>query len=289
MPRERRLLRPDQLLITCEHGGNSIPPRYRTAFATAGRALASHEGFDDGALELARQFSRRLHAPLVYSTTSRLLIELNRSLGHRGALSRYSRRLPPRARAELAQRYYLPYRYAVESSVKSSHGRRVVHVSCHSFTPRLAGVVRNADIGLLFDPRRRGEAELCERWRAALNAREPKLRVRRNYPYRGWADGLTTDLRRRYGEGRYVGIELEVNQRFPKTDGSRWRSLRAALIASFAEALGYRTISRAAPRTSISNSSPTTGGRARCQARPPSIAPRAAISGPIRGPMSCTV
>src|SRR4051812_47221558 len=238
MPRERRLLRSDQLLITCEHGGNRIPPRYRAAFATAGRALASHEGFDDGALELARELSRQLHAPIVYSTTSRLLIELNRSLGHPHAFSRYSRSLPRRARAHLVERYYLPYREAVESRVRSAHDRRVVHVSCHSFTPRLAGVVRDADIGLLFDPRRRGEAELCERWRAALRRREPRLRVRRNYPYRGWADGLTTDLRRHYGERRYIGIELEVNQRFPRADGERWRKLRSALIASLAEALG---------------------------------------------------
>jgi hypothetical protein len=48
------------------------------------------------------------------------------------------------------------------------------------------------------------------------------------------------------------------------------------------------TSSRAAPRTSISYSRPTTGGRAKCQDRPPAAAPRAAISGPTSAPMSCT-
>src|SRR5436305_13375521 len=49
MPRKRRLLR-YELLITCEHGGNAVPERYRGAFAGAARALASHRGYDPGAL-----------------------------------------------------------------------------------------------------------------------------------------------------------------------------------------------------------------------------------------------
>jgi hypothetical protein len=61
--------------------------------------------------------------------------------------------------------------------------------------------------------------------------------VRRNYPYRGWSDGLTTALRRRFAERAYVGIELEVNQRFPRADGERWHRLRAMLIAAFSDAL----------------------------------------------------
>jgi hypothetical protein len=43
--------------------------------------------------------------------------------------------------------------------------------------------------------------------------------VRRNRPYRGAADGLTTHLRRKLGP-RYLGIELEVSQRFFAADGS---------------------------------------------------------------------
>ena len=76
MPRERRLLRHDELLITCEHGGNRIPPRYRAAFASAARALASHQGYDPGALALAREFARRLAAPLVYSTIAAHLLTI---------------------------------------------------------------------------------------------------------------------------------------------------------------------------------------------------------------------
>ena len=62
------------------------------------------------------------------------------------------------------------------------------------------------------------------------------MHVRRNYPYSGTADGLTTDLRAGFGP-RYLGIEIEVNQRFPKGDADRWRRLRRLLIVTFREAL----------------------------------------------------
>ena len=110
----------------------------------------------------------------------------------------------------------------------------MIHLSCHSFTPRLAGEWRLTDIGLLFDPARAHEALLCSAWRKALA--RTRLRVRRNHPYKGTDDGLTTDLRARFGP-RYIGIEVEVNQKFPKGDPRRWRALRAALIDSFSEAL----------------------------------------------------
>jgi len=240
MPARRHFLRRVQLLITCEHGGNRVPARYRQAFAGAGPALASHRGHDPGALVLARELARRLHAPLYFATTSRLLIELNRSPDHPALFSRYSRRLPAAARQEIRRRYYEPYRRAVEEHVRSAlrRGGRIVHVSSHSFTPRLKGRVREADVGLLFDPRRAGEVALGERWRQALQQLQPRLRVRRNYPYRGWADGLTTYLRTRFGERSYVGIELEVNQKFPRGDPARWRSLRRSLIDGLKAAVG---------------------------------------------------
>jgi predicted N-formylglutamate amidohydrolase len=76
----------------------------------------------------------------------------------------------------------------------------------------LHGELRNADVGLLYDPRRSGEKGLCTRWQKILEELDPKIRVRRNYPYPGVADGLTTWLRRRVSERNYVGVELEVNQ-----------------------------------------------------------------------------
>jgi hypothetical protein len=39
------------------------------------------------------------------------------------------------------------------------------------------------------------------------------MKVRFNYPYKGTSDGLTTTLRKKFGP-QYVGIEIEINQKF---------------------------------------------------------------------------
>ena len=92
--------------------------------------------------------------------------------------------------------------------------------------------MRHADVGLLYHPGRHGEAELCARWKASLAAFAPELRVRRNYPYAGKGDGLTSYLRLRFPPGAYVGIELEVNQSIVFAAGRRWTALRRVLIDS---------------------------------------------------------
>jgi predicted N-formylglutamate amidohydrolase len=106
-------------------------------------------------------------------------------------------------------------------------------VAVHSFTPELAGVVRNADIGLLYDSRRKGEAKLCRRWAAILHRLDPELRVRFNHPYSGAADGLTTALRRLHPESRYLGIELEINQ--AQVGSRRWRRFQKQISESLRE------------------------------------------------------
>jgi len=146
----------DHLVVTCEHGGNRVPPRYRALFAGFEPLLATHRGYDPGALALARQMAAAFAAPLFVSITSRLVIDLNRSLGHPKLYSGATRGAPPAVRREIRDRYYLPYRSAVESHIADAiaRGDRVIHVSSHSFTPVLDGAVRNADIGLLYDPGR---------------------------------------------------------------------------------------------------------------------------------------
>lgn len=224
------------LLVTCEHGGNRVPAAYRALFAARKDALASHRGYDPGALALARDLARAFDAPLVASTVTRLLVELNRSARHPQLYSEATRDLPRAEKAQISARYYEPYRREVERRVAEARerGRRVLHISSHTFTPVLDGEVRNADVGLLYDPRRPGERALCERWRQSLSARAPGLRVRRNYPYRGYEDGLTTYLRRRFGRG-YLGVELEVNQRHVLAGGRTWRMLRNVILESVAD------------------------------------------------------
>jgi hypothetical protein len=59
-----------------------------------------------------------------------------------------------------------------------------------------------------------------------------------NYPYQGKADGFTTTLRRQWPGDSYVGIEIEVNQKWPLGDRRTWRRLVSDLSISIASAVG---------------------------------------------------
>ncbi len=205
---------PERWVVSCEHGGHRVPRRYAPLFRGAARVLRGHEGFDPGALAVARRLARRLRAPLVASEVTRLLVDLNRSLHHPRVFSRIVAALPRTERQRIVATHYLPHRHAVEREIALRIARRarVIHLAVHSFTPLWRGRSRRTDIALLYDPQRRHERELCARWRAALRAAAPELRIRRNHPYRGSADGLTSALRRRFPARSYLGIELELSQ-----------------------------------------------------------------------------
>jgi predicted N-formylglutamate amidohydrolase len=228
---------PATLVLTCEHADHRIPRPYAGLFAGARDVLASHRGFDPGALRLGRLLARRLERPLLVTRWSRLLVESNRSPTNPRIWSRFTRGLPRDERRRILDRYWWPHRRDVEAAVSAAakRGRRVVHVAVHSFAPVIDGRVRDADVAILFDSRRPGEAELTRRWCALLRQQAPELRVRRNHPYRGSSDGLATWLRRRHPASRYLGFELEVNQALAAGPG--WRGVGEALAKSLAELL----------------------------------------------------
>jgi predicted N-formylglutamate amidohydrolase len=173
---------------------------------------------------------------------SRLLVDLNRSVGHPRLYSEATRKAPAAVRQRILKHYYQPYRAQAEGFVRTAiaaHGQ-VIHLSSHSFTPELDGKIRDADIGLLYDPARPGEADLCERWKAALETCALNLAVRRNYPYAGKGDGLTAWFRRCLPPAAYVGIELEVNQKHVVSAGGYWTALRKVIVESLCSALASR-------------------------------------------------
>lgn len=226
-------------LITCEHGGNRIPQCYRQFFGGFESLLHSHRGYDRGALHMAKELAQALSAPLFAAATSRLLIDLNRSVRHPQLYSKAIRSTPAEVRSEILEHYYMPYRAAAEATIAEAieRGEKIIHISSHSFTPELDGQIRNADIGLLYDPSRPLERDLCMRWRANLKAHAPSLTVRRNYPYAGRADGFVTYLRRRFSADTYIGIELEINQKHVLEDGPQWRELRRVILETLQKAV----------------------------------------------------
>lgn len=226
-------------IISCEHGGHEVPPAYAPLFAAHQALLGTHRGWDHGALELARQMADAFNAPLFASTTTRLLIDLNRSIGHRQLHSEATRDLPLATRREIAAQHYRPHRDAVEGEIarQIAAGKRVVHIASHSFTPEMNGVTRQADVAWLYNPQRAGEKQLAQQWLLALQQTRPDLKLRRNYPYEGKADGLTSLLRKRHPPEAYIGMELEVNQRFVIAGGAPWERLCADIVLALERAL----------------------------------------------------
>lgn len=230
----------DALIITCEHGGREVPPEYAHLFTDLKDLLETHRGWDPGALVLAQELAATFAAPLFTATTTRLLIDLNRSIGHKRLYSEATRALPRAARGRIVTQHYRPYRDAVAAEVarQIALGKRVTHIASHSFTPELGGVVRQADVAWLYNAKRAGEGVLARQWQAALRSRRPDLKLRRNYPYEGKDDGQMLQLRRCHAPDQYLGLELEVNQRFALAGGDAWTQLRADIIASLSDVRG---------------------------------------------------
>ena len=249
------------LLITCEHATNAIPARWAHLFASpaAQSALHSHRGWDPGAAELAADLlppisvlrpptSDLRHrtslpppSPLApfFGTASRLLIDLNRSENNPQLWSEFTRDLPPDEKQAIIRDIYAPFRRATREAIDDllASGRRpVLHLSLHSFTPVLDGDVREAEIGLLYDPARPLEVHWGNAWAAALTSCAPEWRIRHNYPYLGIDDGFVTQLRTQYSPAVYAGIELEVNQALA-TDPALRPMLCTRLRHSLAQAL----------------------------------------------------
>jgi len=216
-----------RLVVTCEHGGNRVPRRYLALFAGAKALLASHRGWDPGALDIARRLARAWHAPLLAATTTRLLVDPNRSPHNPAVFSARTRGLPRDQRDALLADHHRPHWDRVRAAVGAGAGS-VLHLAVHSFTPVLHGVERGFGIGILYDPMRRSERALALAWQRRLRDALPGVGVRRNAPYRGDADGLATALRREFPARRYRGIELELNQRVIASVAQR-RALAAVL------------------------------------------------------------
>jgi predicted N-formylglutamate amidohydrolase len=204
-------------VLTCEHGGYEIPSVYKEYFKDK-NILKTHRGYDLGALDLFN-FLEPLSDASFSSTTSRLFIELNRSLHHKQLFSEFTKGLSKKDKTEIIKDYYQPYRRAVENKIKGfiENHNSVLHLSIHSFTPQLNNKTRNCDIGLLYDSARKTEQQYCKELKAELLKLDSNLNIRFNYPYLGKSDGFTSYLRTQFPI-HYLGIEIEINQKFASED-----------------------------------------------------------------------
>ncbi len=228
------------LVVTCEHASPRVP-RDLADLGLPAAVLTSHRGFDPGALPIAEVLAKALQAPLHAGLWSRLVADLNRSDDHATVVRRSvdGRRIPgnalsPAQRAQRLATYWQPYRDEVAARINAMAKKGpVLHVAVHSFVERLHGVERRQEIGLLHDPARPREAALCRALKTLLVA--AGCTVRLNFPYFGSTDCLARYFRQRLPAGRYLGLEIEFNQRVVRHAAGQRRmgsALRDALSAA---------------------------------------------------------
>ena len=215
------------LILTCEHASNRLPAAFKKAVPA--EVLKTHRAYDIGAVQVFRKLVK-FAKPEFYceGKFSRLFVDLNRTITNKSAFSEYYEALEARDKAaakkakESATKYWNKYCAAIEKFVDSALKPKtraaksepeIVHLGIHSFTPELNGKVRNTDIGILYDPSRPQERAYAQVIKAEIKRLYPTMKVRFNYPYKGTTDGLTTTLRKKFGP-QYVGIEIEINQKF---------------------------------------------------------------------------
>lgn len=223
-----------KLIVSCEHASNKIPRDYQYLFKNQHKLLASHRGYDLGAGWLAEKMIDYFGCVGFFGDYSRLLVDLNRSLHHKNLYSFITKSFDSDEKQNVLTSFYYPYRNKVEKKIFQliNAGQQVIHISIHSFVPVLMGQERMNDVGLLYDTTRSSEKQFCQHWQRNFKQHDSDLLVRSNYPYKGTADGFTKYLRKIFSKTRYVGIELELNQKLLTKKGGFPSWLVATVLES---------------------------------------------------------
>ncbi len=225
------------LIITCEHSSNAVPKALRKFFSLSPELLESHAAYDIGAKAIAVALAKTHRAPIFLGEYSRLIFDLNRSPDHPKVIHPIVRSVITNADANDFMKKHKQHRESVRKWVEKNieKGISVVHLAIHSFTPELNGKVRRCDRGVLFDPARSFESDVASDLIRLSKESDSHLIVRRNDPYRGTSDGLTTWLRTCFKDRAYAGIEIELNQKDCKNakiwnSHARWLSQFVATL-----------------------------------------------------------
>lgn len=145
--------------LVCEHAGRLIPRRYGD-MGLSQEDRQRHIAWDIGALQVGRELSSLLDAPLFTQRYSRLVCDCNRrpNVPDFAPARSEDTDIPANigvSDAEIAARadeIFWPYHNAVSAALdaRAAAGRRTLLVTLHSFTPVFRGVSRPWEIGVLY-------------------------------------------------------------------------------------------------------------------------------------------
>lgn len=216
------------LLFSCENATCAVPEAYREIFRGSEDVVASTEGWEPGALNLAQAFSMKFRTPLVHGDVTRLLIDLAMDGDERW--SRFSMKLPETTRGKVADRHERPFRTMLWQRIKEDLRRhdKVLHVAIHTEA--------NTDGRVTFETPK--GSELAERfaatWREKLMRENLDVRYYRNAESQPLGEALSVE----FPADQYARIRLAVSQSF-FLEGRpwRWETLKKLLLDSLFQSL----------------------------------------------------
>ena len=146
--------RAHDLLLLCDHASNAVPGDIDLGIDTA--LLDLHIAVDIGAAPLTRALAKRLDAPAILGTVSRLVLDLHREPDHPNLVPESSDGYEIAGNInthheERLARFHIPYHRAIEERIAAQRPRLIL--SIHSFTPCLeqGGAPRPREIGILYN------------------------------------------------------------------------------------------------------------------------------------------
>lgn len=236
------------VLVVCDHAANRLPPDYGDLGLPASE-LRRHIAYDPGAAAVARGLARRLGAPAVLSTFSRLLIDPNRGEDDPTLIMRLSDGavVPGNAavdgheRARRIARFHAPYHAAIDAAIDAALAteRPPVIVSIHSFTPVWRGSLRPWHAGVLWD----SDPRLARPLIAALRA-SGDLVVGDNEPYSG---ALANDCMYRHASRRGLAhalVEIRQDLIGEAAEAEAWAGRLAEIVARLDRLPGVHAVRR---------------------------------------------
>lgn len=199
------------LILSCEYAGNQVPIRYRSLFPTD-EILNSPEGWDAGALDITVALSEALDVSCFTHQTTRLLVDVNRSLSNPHLFSAFTIGLGDEDKQLLLDKYYFPYRLRVEHAL-AMLPKPVVHLSIRTLPTVFQESVYLTDIGIVFDSQRTSEKTMALQLMSSLEQIPGDFRIDLKDSSDNAPDGFIAYLRTRFSEEEYVGITVEINEK----------------------------------------------------------------------------
>lgn len=215
-------------LISCEHATCAVPEAYREIFRGSEDDVASSEGWEPGALNLAQGFAMKFRTPLVHGDVTRLLIDLEQDGDERW--SRFALKLPETTRIKVAERHEKPYRLMLAQRIAEDLRRHsgVLHLMIHTNAHTDGRVTLETPAGGVL------AEKIAAAWRLRLHGDDLDIRHFRN----SQSHALGTLLSADFPPENYAQVRLDVSQSF-FLEGRplKWEPLKKRLMETLVQAV----------------------------------------------------